>query len=137
MNDKSLAGERRLLKKYLSNYFRAKEKQDVLDQRLQNLRCQGHDLEAEIETLVKDQVDATERSILEVMEIMAFLPPNSTERIIMELRHLDCKSWRQIQRTVHLTASPCFDHYNRGLDALLSMDKVRRLVGLPEKMPRK
>ena len=60
------------------------------------------------------------------------LPEDATERTILELRHLDCKPWREINRTVYLTASPCFEYYNRGLDTLLSMEQVRKTLGLSQ-----
>lgn len=66
------------------------------------------------------------------MEILDFLPQGSTERTIMELRHIDCKTWTQVQRAVFLTPSPCYERYNKGLDALLGIDKVRSMVGLPK-----
>lgn len=131
--------ERRTLKKYLSRYFKAKSRQDILQDRLRHLQHQLHPeaeggdalSPSEAEARLKAQAEAAERCVLEVMDILAHLPPNSMERIILELRHLDCKPWEKIQATVYLTASPCFDYYNQGLDALLAMDTVRQTIGLP------
>lgn len=131
--------ERRILKKYLSRYFKAKKRQDILQNRLQDLRQQLHTeaeggnalSPSEVEARLQAQTEAAERCVLDVMDVLAFLPPNSMERIILELRHLDCKPWERIQATVYLTASPCFDYYNKGLDALLAVGAVRRKIGLP------
>lgn len=131
--------ERRILKKYLSRYFKAKKRQDILQDRLRQLQLELHQSAeggnalspSEVKARLQAQAEAAERSVLEVMDVLAFLPPNSTERIILELRHLDCKPWEKIQAAVYLTASPCYAHYNRGLDALLAVAAVRRTIGLP------
>lgn len=131
--------ERRILKKYLSRYFKAKKRQIILQDRMNELQCRLHTeaeggnalLPSEAEARLQAQAEAAEQSVLEVMDILAFLPPNTMERIILELRHLDCKPWEKIQATVYLTASPCFDHYNKGLDTLLAKEAVRHKIGLP------
>lgn len=131
--------ERRILKKYLSRYFKAKKRQSILQDRLNELQQQLHTeaeggnalLPSKAEARLQAQAEAAEQSVLEVMDILAYLPPNTTERIILELRHLDCKPWEKIQATVYLTASPCFDYYNKGLDALLAKEAVRHKIGLP------
>ena len=60
-----------------------------------------------------------------VLDILDFLPAESTERDILEHRHIDCKTWSEICNLVHMTKSPCFEHYNRALDKLLTYAKVR------------
>lgn len=134
------ADERRLLKRYLARYFRAKEKQAVLQDRLGRLRSElggpsGKEATgtvSEIEARIQRQTALEEKSILEIMDVLDLLPSDSTERSILELRHIDCKPWREIHRAVHLTRSPCFDYYNRGLDQLLAMREVRLALGLCE-----
>ena len=92
---------RQLLKRFLSQYFRAKQKQATLKQRLA-------DLQAELRH--------------------PGITSDSTERDILEYRHIDCKSWAEIQRLVHLTRSPCFEYYNRGLDMLLARPEARKML---------
>lgn len=127
--ERTQAAERRVLKKYLTRFFRAKEKQKTLQQRAAAIRADLGEASA-LEARVKAQAKAAERSALEIMDILDLLPEDATERTILELRHLDCKPWREINKTVYLTASPCFEYYNRGLDTLLSMDKARHTLGL-------
>ena len=127
--ERTQAAERRVLKKYLTRFFRAKEKQKTLQQRAAAIRADIGEASA-LEARVKAQAEAAERSALEIMDILDLLPEDTTERTILELRHLDCKPWREINRIVYLTASPCFEYYNRGLDTLLSIDKVRYTLGL-------
>lgn len=127
--ERTQAAERRVLKKYLTRFFRTKEKQKTLQQRAAAIRADIGEASA-LEARVKAQAEAAERSALEIMDILDLLPEDATERTILELRHLDCKPWREINRIVYLTASPCFEYYNRGLDTLLSIDKVRYTLGL-------
>ena len=129
--ERTQAAERRVLKKYLTRFFRAKEKQKTLQQRAAAIRADLGEASA-LEARVQAQAKAAERSALEIMDILDLLPEDATERTILELRHLDCKPWREINRTVYLTASPCFEYYNRGLDTLLSMEQVRKTLGLAQ-----
>lgn len=129
--ERTQAAERRILKKYLTRFFRAKEKQKTLQRRAAALRAELGGA-SEIEARVQAQAEAAERSALAVMDILDLLPADSTERTILELRHLDCKPWLEINRAVYLTSSPCFEYYNKGLDTLLTMDKVRWTLGLSQ-----
>lgn len=125
--------ERRILKKFLQRYYRMRKQQETLQARLQRMRSEFRDNEStEIEAKLRAQKREAKKSTLQIMEILDFLPQGSTERTIMELRHIDCKTWTQVQRAVFLTPSPCYERYNRGLDALLGIDKVRSMVGLPK-----
>lgn len=128
------ANERRILKKFLQRYYRAKKQQETLQERLQRMRLEFRDGEAsEIEARLKKQKKEAKKYTLQIMEILDFLPQGSTERTIMELRHIDCKTWTQVQRAVFLTPSPCYERYNKGLDALLKIAKVRTMIGLSKK----
>lgn len=129
--ERTQAAERQVLKKYLTRFFRAKEKQKTLQQRAAAIRADLGEASA-LEARAQAQAKAAERSALEIMDILDLLPEDATERTILELRHLDCKPWREINRTVYLTASPCFEYYNRGLDTLLSMEQVRKTLGLSQ-----
>lgn len=130
--ERSQAAERRLLKKYLTRFFRAKEKQNILRRRAAAIRAELGEA-SEIEARIQAQAALAQQSALEVLDVLDLLPEDSTERTILELRHLDCKPWREINRAVYLTASPCYQYYNQGLDALLATDKVRRTLDLPPK----
>jgi len=143
---------RRLLRRYLSQYYRAKEKQSALRKRLADLQAEldnpgvntpplnaiptkgGHTSsgaaslifkKADIEDRIQRQIEVMARSVTEIMDVLDFLPAESTERDILEYRHIDCKPWNEIMDQVHLTRSPCFEHYNKGLDRLLTYKKVR------------
>ena len=114
---------------YLTRFYKAKKRQAILTERLRRLCRDFRSHEAadisEVESRIEKQSKKTERIILEIMDVIDLLPEESTERMILELRHLDCKPWSEIQRTVHLTRTPCYDHYNRALDFLLDTQEVQ------------
>lgn len=83
---------------------------------------------AEIEDRIALQKESIEISMLKIMDIMDFLSENSTERMILELRHIDCRSWKQIMQEVNLTRTPCNDYYNKGLEKLLTFKKVMTIL---------
>ena len=118
---KNREAERITLKLYLTRFYKAKKRQAILTERLRRLCRDFRSHEAadisEVESRIEKQSKKTERIIL--------VPEESTERMILELRHLDCKPWSEIQRTVHLTRTPCYDHYNRALDFLLDTQEVQ------------
>jgi hypothetical protein len=126
---KNREAERITLKLYLTRFYKAKKRQAILTERLRRLCRDFRSHEAadisEVESRIEKQSKKTERIILEIMDVIDLLPEESTERMILELRHLDCKPWSEIQRTVHLTRTPCYDHYNRALDFLLDTQEVQ------------
>ena len=127
--------ERQILKKYLARYYKAKKQQGILQERLVCLRSEfsSGTKYSDIEARIRSQKQQAHKSITQIMEIIELLPQGSTERTIMELRHIDCRTWTQIQRAVYLTSSPCYERYNKGLDMLLAKNKVRKIIGLSKK----
>ena len=63
--ERTQAAERRVLKKYLTRFFRAKEKQKTLQQRAAAIRADLGEASA-LEARVKAQAKAAERSALEI-----------------------------------------------------------------------
>lgn len=83
---------------------------------------------SEIETRIEEQKRQVEKALLKIMDIMDFLEENSTERMVLELRFIDCKSWATIEKEMHLSRRACFDYQNRALDKLLTYKKVRAIL---------
>ena len=95
--------ERIFLKRYLSQYYRAKERQKILRERLADIRTEldpagknGRNTSlaikmAEIEDRIARQSEIEATAILDIMDVLEFLPQDSVEREIMEMRHIDCK----------------------------------------------
>lgn len=152
--EQKLREDKDMLKEYLSQVYVAKKRKKQLEDRLKYIKQEindpigGHGYSplpnhgstagagaasyvyrlAEIEQRIYDQRDQVEMSILKVMDIMDFLPDQSIERMIMELRFIDCKSWKQITKEANLTRSPCNDYFNKALEQLLSFKKVQRII---------
>lgn len=152
MTPQNTTETRSRLKRYLSQYYLAKERQSILRQRLADLQAELRHPSVQvqpvtgtrnkgrrpgggaatltlkigdIEDRIQQQMEIEARSVTEIMDALDLLPPGSLERDILEYRHIDCKSWEEIQQLVHLTRSPCFEYYNRGLGMLLTYKKVR------------
>lgn len=132
--------DRRILKRYLSQFYRAKKRQSELRQRLAELQTEfryphtNHKPSAtaigigEIEEQIQRQIDIEVKCVVDIIGILELLPNGSTERRLLEYRHIDCLPWRKIEDRIHLSRSPCFEYYNKGLDALLAVEKVRNTL---------
>lgn len=83
---------------------------------------------SEIETRIESQKSRVEKALLKVMDIMDFLEESSTERMVLELRFIDCKPWAAIERELNLSRSSLFQYQNEGLEKLLQYKKVRQIL---------
>ena len=123
------ADERRTLKQYLTRYYKAKKRLEALRTREARLRReiqrQGTGDTSEIEARIQRQAERSARIVAETLDIIDLLPEDSLERTILEYRHLDCMPWETIQKTVHITRTPCYNHYIKGLDLLLEAPETR------------
>lgn len=63
-----------------------------------------------------------------VMDLVDLLPVGSMERTVVELRHIDCKSWERIAATTHMSRSAVFNHYGAALDMLSKKSKGPTVV---------
>ena len=82
----------------------------------------------EIEDRIESQKAEMAKTMLNVMKIMDFLPTDSTERSILEYRHIDCLSWKQVCKEANMTRTPCNKYYNAGIDKLLTYKKVQSIL---------
>lgn len=139
---------------FLSQYYRAKDRQATLLARLTSLQAElrhpgvkvpppdgipgktGVSIGAasltlkiaDIEDRIQKQIEIEAKSVIAIMDVIEFLPADTIERDILEFRHIDCKPWDKIMDCVHLSRSPCFEYYNKALDKLLTYKKVRRIL---------
>lgn len=146
--------QRRLLKQYLGQYYNAKVKKKQLETRLCNFREDMTGIKGmqyslvphsktnkvgdgpatlvihamEIEERIEKQRAEMSVAMLNVMKIMDFLPVDSTERAILEYRHIDCLSWKQITKEMYMTRTPCNKYYNSGIEKLLTFKKVIKII---------
>ena len=149
------AADREAVKKYLQQYHVAKNKKHILEDRH---RVLAEELKspvpgsrfrtvpasrpvnpdgsvsvvfriAEVEERIDEQREEMAKAVLQVMDMIDLLPQNSMERTVVELRHIDCKSWEQIAREVYMSRSAVFNYYNAALERLMKYKRTRKLVG--------
>lgn len=147
--------DKELLKEYLNQYYTSRIKRSQLERRLKTIREEmnapigGYGYSpvnyggtnkvgpgaasfvyriGEIETRIEDQKSRVEKALLKVMDIMDFLEENSTERMVLELRFIDCKSFPAIEKELHLSRSSLFSYQDKGLLKLLTYKKVRQIL---------
>jgi len=148
--------DKEVLKEYLNQYYTGRIKRSQLERRLKNIRAEmsapigGYGYSpvnyggtnkvgpgaasfvyrmSEIETRIEEQKSQIEKALLKIMDIMDFLKENSTERMVLELRFIDCKSWAAIEKEMHLSRRACFDYQNKALEKLLEFKKIRKIIG--------
>ena len=135
--------EREAVKRYLQQYHAAKQKRRILEERRRTLSA---DLRgpstpayrampssrpvhpdgagavvfqiAEVEERIEAQQAEMARAVQNVMDLIDLLPMGSMERTVVEMRHIDSKTWEQIAKEVYLSRSAVFNYYNTALDRL-------------------
>ena len=153
-NSEDIEEKKKLLEEYLGQYYYSRAKKKQLEQRLRVFRedmistkgmqyspvprsrtnsvGQGPATSViramEIEERIESQKAEMAAAMLNVMKIMDFLPVDSTERIILEYRHIDCLNWKQICKETNLTRTPCNKYYNAGMDKLLGFKNVLKIL---------
>ena len=146
--------EREAVKRYLQQYRAAKQKKRILEERRRTLSA---DLRgpstpayrampssrpvhpdgagavvfqiAEVEERIEAQQAEMAKAVQNVMDLIDLLPVGSTERTVVEMRHIDCKPWEQIARAVYLSRSAIFNYYNAALDMLARNEQSGKLLG--------
>lgn len=152
--DKPLNEEAKLLIRYLEQYKVCLAREKMLEERLHRLKFdQKHPLSGinmdgmpkgstvndgtpcslairidEVERKIVEQVEVTSKTVLNIMEILDFLPENEIERNILELRYIDCCGWTKTCRLVRLSRTPANNHLKAGLYKLLEFKKVQKIL---------
>lgn len=142
------------IKSYLGQYYSARNKKRQLELRLRTFRQEMIGTKGmqyspvphsqtnsvgdgpasmviramEIEEQIKSQKEQMANAMLNVMKMMDFLPTDSTERIILEYRHIDCLSWKQIAREMNYSIRTCRNKYDSGMEKLLGYKKVQKIL---------
>lgn len=144
-----------LLEEYLNQYYVGRMKKAQLEKRLKNIQ---HEMDepiggygyspvnyggtnktgtgaasfvyriSEIETRIENQKSQIEKALLKVMDVMDFLEENSLERMVLELRFIDCKKWNIIEKETHLSRSSLFNYRNKGFKKLLEFKRVCQIL---------
>ena len=90
---------------------------------------------SEVEDRIEEQREEMAKAVLNVMDLIDVLPANSTERTVVEMRHIDCRGWDKIAEALYMSRSNVFNYYNAALDKILENKRNRKL--LEEYMARK
>ena len=83
---------------------------------------------SEVEDRIEEQREEMAKAVLNVMDMINALPPNSTERTVVEMRHIDCRGWDKIAEALYMSRSNVFNYYNTALDMLLENKRNRKLL---------
>lgn len=147
-----------ILKYLLGQRYRAEKRKKQLDDRLEEMNerkhspvgtggynhiPKNHEKNAgeafmlfhvsEIEDRICSQKQEIENAIVRVMNIIEYLPLNSMEREICELRHIDLKPWRIISAEIPMSRSQVNRRYNSAIDQLLNNRSIQKLIAKNEK----
>lgn len=153
-SDNDLEKQKSLLKQYLGQYYSAKMKKKQLETRLRNFRANMGGIRGmeyspvprsqtnkvgdgaaseviramEIEERIKQQQAEMNTAMLNVMKLMDYLPVDSTERLMLEYRHIDCLGWKQVAKETSYSRQSCINYYNAGIEKLLTFKKVQKMI---------
>ena len=83
---------------------------------------------SDIEERIYTQKEEAEKAIVRVMDILDYLPQDSLEREICELRHIDMKPWKDIQESIPMSRSQCNKRYSKAIKMLLSKGRIERMI---------
>lgn len=131
-----------VLKYLLGRIYRADKHKNQLDARLKNIaeRRLMENLPAEdeptsirywisdIECRILDQKKEIDQAIAQVMDIIDYLPINSIERQICELRHIDFKSWGAISAEIPMSRSQVNRRYKAAVKFLLKNQRIQSIA---------
>ncbi len=147
------------IKKYLANYYKCKKKKEQLEERHRHIRIDidspigGREYKeipssatnrrndgsaglllrlAEIEDRIEKEKDRMSRRLIEIMDVIDYLPEESDERMILELRHIDCYEWKDIVKKMNYSRTSCNTYYNKAIAKLLEYKRVRVLIAAEE-----
>ena len=82
----------------------------------------------EIDGRIKLQLEKATKALTEIMDVIEFLPENSTERSIIEHRYIDRYRWERICQVEHMSRTPVTRQWRKGLYKLLEFKKVQQIL---------
>lgn len=148
-----LTKEASTLDKYLSSYNRCKNRKRALENRKSeimrefesplravsmdgmprgsssNVGCAALSYELEeIRIRIDEKIMEMEKIYVKINDIMEFLPPDSTERAILEYKYIDTCSWSKICELEHMSRTPATQYWRKGLYKLLEFAKIQEIV---------
>lgn len=82
----------------------------------------------EIDTRIKEQIEASMKVLTDIMNVIDFLPENSLERSIIESRYIDRYCWDRVCLENHISRTPATKSWRKGLYMLLEFKKVKQIL---------
>ncbi len=82
----------------------------------------------EIEERILKQKASIQRAIIQVMDILEYLPEDSNERQVCELRYIDRMSIDEAADEVGLSRSGCYKVHDNGIQILLQQPRVQKII---------
>ncbi len=151
--------EIQLLKEYLSQYVECVEYKRDLEKRLKRIEEEmdspiggvGYSpiptntnsvgagaasftiKKAEIQERILEQKEKIAVTLINVMDILDYLPEGSREKKLLEYRYLDNIPWRIIYKKMNLTRTPCFNATNKAYRMLIGYKRVQNVLKEYEK----
>ena len=151
--NEEMENDRSVLEWMLGQYVRAKRRKKQLEVRLLEINAerdspiggQGYDplpqsggnnegaagilmKLADIEDRIYEQKAKADKSMVNVATILNFLPEESMEREICELRHIDGHEWGEIAEGIPMSKSQCHRIHKAAMYELLEFNYVKELV---------
>lgn len=146
---------RKKIQKYLSRYYHAVSKKKILENRLRTLtenarnplrgvnydplpRSESGSPGAgaagftyaldELQERIIEQQGRINEIVVNTLDMIDHLEEGTREKDIVEYRYIDCMSWKDIMKKMHLTQSPCYEYHNKALNQLASSPRVIMIV---------
>ena len=83
---------------------------------------------SEIESRIAEQKRQAETDILNVMDILDYLDPNSRGRQILEYKYIDGLAWYTISKKMYLSRTQCFRSRDEAIAKLLEYKRVQKIL---------
>lgn len=126
---KSLEGRRREIIKEFDNPLKGVSYDGMPHGSGESLGCAALSFRLdEINTRIKDQMEKSVKVLVEIMDVIEFLPEDSIERAILEHRYIDRFKWEQICKVEHISRTPANRYWKKGLYQLLKFKKVNKIL---------
>ena len=82
------------------------------------------DVECQIGTQIERSVDV----MLEISEMIEYLPQDSDERNVLEAKYIDCQNQYRIMRDLSISKSTLYRYARSGLEQLLEYEKILLII---------
>ena len=123
---------REAVKEYLQQYHTAVGKKRILEERH---RVLSSELRAPSTGSAFRLTPPTKPTKTDGSVSVVFRISEVEDRIVVEMRHIDCRGWDKIAEALYMSRSNVFNYYNAALDKILENKRNRKL--LEEYMARK